>query len=76
MGYQKKTVDLLIEALYGPEHLNISTSSGNKVDNDASTGMAWCDSRRDTSKMGEIRSQTVSGCTIPMCILFDGFRQI
>jgi len=50
-GYQSKIVDLLIEALYGPEHLNISTSSGNEVDNDTSTGMAWCDSRRDTMRI-------------------------
>jgi hypothetical protein len=30
----------LIETLYGAEHLNISTSRGNKVDDDTGAGMA------------------------------------
>ena len=44
---------LLIEALYGPEHLNVSTSSSYKVDNDTSTGMARCNSGGNT--MGKTR---------------------
>jgi len=74
---RKESRDLLIETLYGPEHLNISTSRGDKVDDDASAGMARGNSGGNTDK--EIRepgSSTTILCTIPMCIFFDGFRQI
>ena len=49
---------LLIEALYGPEHLNVSTSSSYKVDNDTSTGMARCNSGGNTiGKTREIKGK-------------------
>ena len=40
----------LIETLYGAEHLNISTSRGNKVDDDAGAGMARGNSRGNTDR--------------------------
>ena len=56
--YMKKSRSSLIEALYGPKHLNVSTSSSNKVDNDTSTGMARCNSGSNTiGKTHEIKSK-------------------
>jgi hypothetical protein len=52
--------DVLIEALYGSEHLNISTSGSNKVHDNASTGMTRGNGRGDT---GESRRQLGSDRT-------------
>ncbi len=65
----------LIETLYGAEHLNIPTSRSNKVDNDASAGMARGNSRGNTDReIRELGSNTTNLCIVPMCIFFHGFR--
>lgn len=73
----EESCDLLIETLYRPEHLNITASRGNKVDDDASTGMARGNSSRNTDR--EIRELGWLGhkvYTLPMCVLFNSFWQI
>ena len=65
----------LIETLYGAEHLNISASRCNKVDDDASAGLARGNSRGNTDReIRELGSKPANLCIVPMCIFFDGFR--
>lgn len=67
--------DSLIETLYGAKHLNISTSRGNKVDDDASARMARGNSSGNADRdIRELSNNSTDLCTVPMCIFFYGFR--
>lgn len=66
----------LIEAFYRSQHLNIATSSGDEIDDDARASVArgdgWCHS---TGRSGPINRDWIQK-NQPMRVLLDGFWKI